>query len=137
MKQEKDGVLVTDIYLLAQYSEKRPGVSFALALILFSLAGIPPLAGFICKLYVFMAIINSGMAYLAVVGAISSVIGAFYYLRVVYIIYFMDRETKLDGRMPFTHLCILFVASLAIVIGTYNLLGVEPLTRAAAQSLIN
>ena len=84
-----------------------------------------------------MAIINSGMAYLAVVGAISSVIGAFYYLRVVYIIYFMDRETKLDGRMPFTHLCILFVASLAIVIGTYNLLGVEPLTRAAAQSLIN
>ena len=137
INMEKDGVLVTDIYLLAQYSEKRPGVSFALTLILFSLAGIPPLAGFICKLYVFMAIINSGMVYLAVVGAISSVVGAFYYLRVVYIIYFMDRETKLDGRMPFTHLCILFVASLAIVIGTYNLLGVEPLTRAAAQSLIN
>ena len=48
----------------------------------------------------------------------------------------MEKETKLDGRMPFTHLCILFFASAAIVIGTYNLLGVEPLTRAAAQSLI-
>ena len=136
LNMEKDGVLVTDIYLLAQYSEKRPGVSFALTLLLFSLAGIPPLAGFICKLYVFMAIINSGLVYLALVGAIASVIGAFYYLRVVYIIYFMEKETKLDGRMPFTHLCILFIASAAIVIGTYNLLGVEPLTRAAAQSLI-
>ena len=136
LNMEKDGVLVTDIYLLAQYSEKRPGVSFALTLLLFSLAGIPPLAGFICKLYVFMAIINSGLVYLALVGAIASVIGAFYYLRVVYIIYFMEKETKLDGRMPFTHLCILFFASAAIVIGTYNLLGVEPLTRAAAQSLI-
>ena len=98
LNMEKDGVLVTDIYLLAKYSEKRPGASFALTLLLFSLAGIPPLAGFICKLYVFMAIINSGLVYLALVGAIASVIGAFYYLRIVYIIYFMDKETKLDGH---------------------------------------
>ena len=55
-----------------------------------------------------MAIINSGLIYLALVGAIASVIGAFYYLRVVYR-YFMEKETKLDGRMPFTHLCILFL----------------------------
>ena len=94
---EKDGVLVTDIYLLAQYSEKRPGVSFALTLLLFSLAGIPPLAGFICKLYVFMAIINSGLVYLALVGAIASVIGAFYYLRVVYIIYFMEKAVMVKN----------------------------------------
>ena len=127
--------LVT-IYIFSEVFRKRPGVSFALSLILFSLAGIPPLAGFICKLYVFMAIINSGLIYLAVVGALASVIGAFYYLRLIYIIYFMEKETKLDARMLFTHICLLFAASSAIVIGTYNLLGVEPLTRAAAQSLI-
>ena len=90
-KYGKRWVLVTDIYFLAQYSENRPGTSFAFAFILFSLAGIPPLAGFICKLYVMMAIINSGLIYLALVGAIVSVIGAFYYLRIVYIIYFSEK----------------------------------------------
>ena len=136
LNMEKDGVLVTDIYFLARYSETNPGTSFAFSLILFSLAGIPPLAGFICKLYVMMAIINSGLAYLAVVGAIASVIGAFYYLRIVYIVYFSETSAKLDVGIPKGHFFILFASSAAIVIGTYNLLGVEPLTRAAAQSLL-
>ena len=136
LNMEKDGVLVTDIYFLAQYSENRPGVSFALSLILFSLAGIPPLAGFICKLYVMMAIINSGLMYLALIGAIASVIGAFYYLRIVYIVYFSESTGNLDTKIPAGHLFVLFLSSSAIVIGTYNLLGVEPLTRLAAESLI-
>ncbi len=136
LNMEKDGVLVTDIYLLAQYSENRPGASFAFSLLLFSLAGIPPLAGFICKLYVMMAIINSGLMYLALVGAIVSVIGAFYYLRIVYIVYFSESRGGLDAKMPAGHLLILFLSSAAIVIGTYNLLGVEPLTRLAAESLL-
>ncbi len=136
LNMEKDGVLVSDIYFLAQYSENRPGASFALSLLLFSLAGIPPLAGFICKLYVMMAIINSGLVYLALVGAIASVIGAFYYLRIVYIVYFSESQGNLDAKIPAGHLLILFLSSAAIVIGTYNLLGVEPLTRLAAESLL-
>ena len=136
LNMEKDGVLVTDIYFLSQYSESRPGASFAFSLILFSLAGIPPLAGFICKLYVMMAIVNSGLIYLALVGAIASVIGAFYYLRIVYIIYFFESEEKLEAKIPAGHLIILFLSSIAIVVGTYNLLGIEPLTRAAAESLL-
>ncbi len=136
LNMEKDGVLVTDIYLLAKYSEDNPATSFAFSLILFSLAGIPPLAGFICKLYVMMAIINSGFIYLALVGAIVSVIGAFYYLRIVYIVYFSEYAGKLDAKIPAGHLFILFLSSTAIVVGTYNLLGVEPLTRAAAESLL-
>ena len=136
LNMEKEGVLVADIYLLAQYSENRPGASFAFSLLLFSLAGIPPLAGFICKLYVMMAIINSGLMYLALVGAIVSVIGAFYYLRIVYIIYFSESRGNLDAKIPAGHLLILFLSSAAIVIGTYNLLGVEPLTRLAAESLL-
>ena len=137
LNMEKDGVLVTDIYSLARYSEHNPATSFAFSLILFSLAGIPPLAGFICKLYVMMAIINSGVLYLALIGAIVSVIGAFYYLRIVYIVYFSEAEGSLNAKIPVGHLFILFVSSAAIVIGTYNLLGVEPLTRAAAQSLLS
>ena len=136
LNMEKDGVLVTDIYFLSQYSENRPGASFAFSLILFSLAGIPPLAGFICKLYVMMAIVNSGFIYLALVGAIASVIGAFYYLRIVYIVYFFESEDKLEAKIPVGHLIILFLSSTAIVVGTYNLLGIEPLTRAAAESLL-
>ena len=94
------------------------------------------MAGFICKLYVMMAIINSGLLYLALIGAIVSVIGAFYYLRLVYIIYFSEATGRLDAKIPVGHVFILFVSSTAIVIGTYNLLGVEPLTRAAAESLL-
>ncbi len=136
LNMEKDEVLVTDIYSLARYSENNPATSFGFSLILFSLAGIPPLAGFICKLYVMMAIINSGIVYLALIGAIVSVIGAFYYLRIVYIVYFSELEGNLNAKMPTGHLFILFVSAAAIVIGTYNLLGVEPLTRAAAESLL-
>ena len=136
LNMEKDGVLVTDIYSLARYSEDNPATSFAFSLILFSLAGIPPLAGFICKLYVMMAIINSGVLYLALIGAIVSVVGAFYYLRIVYIIYFSESEGSLNAKIPTGHLFVLFLSSAAIVIGTYNLLGVEPLTRAAAESLL-
>ena len=136
LNMEKDGVLVTDIYSLARYSEDNPATSFAFSLILFSLAGIPPLAGFICKLYVMMAIINSGVLYLALIGAIVSVVGAFYYLRIVYIVYFSESDGSLNAKIPTGHLFVLFLSSTAIVIGTYNLLGVEPLTRAAAESLL-
>ncbi len=136
LNMEKNGVLVTDIYSLAKYSESNPATSFAFSLILFSLAGIPPLAGFICKLYVMMAIINSGLAYLAIIGAIMSVVGAFYYLRIVYIVYFSELEGNLDSKLPAGHLFVLFLSSMAIVLGTYNLLGVEPITRAAAESLL-
>ena len=83
-----------------------------------------------------MAIINSGLVYLALVGAIVSVIGGFYYLRIVYIVYFSESDDKLDANIPAGHLLVLFSSSTAIVVGTYNLLGIEPLTRAAAESLL-
>ena len=137
LNMERDGVVVTDISSLSLYSKHQPGKAFAFSMILFSLAGIPPLAGFICKLYVFMAVINSGIIVLAVVGALASVIGAFYYLRIIYIIYFSAEANTLDRKMPFSHLIILILSSSAMLVGTYNLLGIEPLTRLAAESLLN
>ncbi len=137
LNMERDGVVVTDIYSLSLYSKDQPGKSFAFSIILFSLAGIPPLAGFICKLYVFMAVINSGIIILAIIGALASVVGAFYYLRLVYIIYFSSEENSLDRKMPVSHFFILIIASSAMLVGTYNLLGIEPYTRLAAESLLN
>ena len=61
-------------------------------MILFSLAGIPPLAGFFAKFYVFLAAIQSGLYALAVIGVVASVVGAYYYLRIVKIMYFDEPE---------------------------------------------
>ena len=80
--------MVEDISDLAGLSKTHPTMAFMLAMILFSLAGIPPLAGFFAKFYVFLAAIESGLYGLAVIGVLASVVGAYYYLRIVKIMYF-------------------------------------------------
>ena len=67
-----------------------------LLIILFSLAGIPPLAGFFAKFYVFMAVIESGMYTLAIIGLITTVISAFYYIRVIKIMYFDEPKKPFE-----------------------------------------
>ena len=73
---------------LSGLSTNHPILSIALLIVLFSLAGIPPLAGFFAKFYVFMAVIEQSLYFLAIVGLLSTVIAAFYYLRLIKIIYF-------------------------------------------------
>ena len=80
--------MVEDIDDLAGLSRTNPMMAFMLAMLLFSLAGIPPLAGFFAKFYVFLAAIESGLYVLAVIGVLASVVGAYYYLRIVKIMYF-------------------------------------------------
>jgi len=79
---------------LSGLSKNHPILAFSLLIILFSLAGIPPLAGFFAKFYIFMAVIEQSMYFLAVVGLLSTVIAAFYYLRIIKIIYF-DPEKEM------------------------------------------
>tara|TARA_B100000579_G_scaffold431004_1_gene445353 strand:+ start:759 stop:2174 length:1416 start_codon:yes stop_codon:yes gene_type:complete len=79
---------------LSGLSKNHPILSFSLMVILFSLAGIPPLAGFFAKFYIFMAVIEKSMYFLAIVGLLSTVIAAFYYLRIIKIIYF-DPEKEM------------------------------------------
>jgi NADH-quinone oxidoreductase subunit N len=67
---------------------------------MFSLAGVPPLVGFFGKYAVLLAAVEAGLAWLAVAGVIASVIGAFYYLRIVYLMYFGEEREGLDGSMP-------------------------------------
>jgi NADH-quinone oxidoreductase subunit N len=82
------GRAVETIADLAGLSGSNPGYALALALLMFSMAGIPPLSGFFGKLYVFAAAIHAGLDTLAIVGVVTSVIGAYYYLRVIKVMYF-------------------------------------------------
>ena len=81
---------------LSGLSKKHPLLSLSLLVMLFSLAGIPPLAGFFAKLYVFKAVIEQSMYFLAIVGLLSTVIAAFYYLRIIKVIYFDDEKENYD-----------------------------------------
>jgi NADH-quinone oxidoreductase subunit N len=84
----RDGRMVEEIGDLAGLSRTQPGLALALAIFMFSMAGIPPLAGFFAKLYIFLAAIDAGLYTLAVIGVLASVVGAFYYLRIVKLMYF-------------------------------------------------
>jgi NADH-quinone oxidoreductase subunit N len=81
---------------LSGLSKSHPLLSVSLLIILFSLAGIPPLAGFFAKFYIFKSVIEQSMYFLAIVGLLSTVIAAFYYLRIIKIIYFDPEKEKYD-----------------------------------------
>ena len=86
-----------DIDDLSGLSKNHPLLSLCLLVILFSLAGIPPLAGFFAKFYVFKAVLEQSMYFLAIVGLLSTVVAAFYYLRIIKIIYFDKEKEKYDS----------------------------------------
>ncbi len=85
---------------LAGLSRTQPMVAFLMAMLMFSLAGIPPLAGFFAKFYVFMAAVKAGLYVLAVIGVVASVVGAFYYLRIVKVMYFDEPAAPFERPMP-------------------------------------
>ena len=80
--------MVENIDDLAGLSQTRPGLALSFSLLLFSISGLPPLAGFFGKLYIFLAAVEGGLLWLAIYGAVLSVVGAFYYLRIVKIMWF-------------------------------------------------
>ena len=115
-------------------------VAFVLGLmlvLLFSLAGVPPMVGFFGKLYVLRAAYEGGLTWLAILGVIASVIGAFYYLRIVYYMYFGEEREALDtGTSPLLW-GVLMASAAVMVFGVINLFGIEPLAAAAAATLVN
>ena len=93
---KREGKYCEDIKDLAGISKQNPLLAISFLIIMFSLAGIPPLAGFFAKFYVFISVIESGMYTLAIVGLLSTVISAFYYLRIIKIIYFDEISNPFD-----------------------------------------
>ena len=100
---------------LSGLSKNHPILSFSLLIILFSLAGIPPLAGFFAKFYVFMAVIEESMYFLAIIGLLSTVIAAFYYLRLIKIIYFDTGKDKYESNHNIGLKLSLFLSSVFIL----------------------
>jgi NADH-quinone oxidoreductase subunit N len=115
LSMKRSGGMVENISDLSGLARTSPMMAFLLAMLMFSLAGIPPLAGFFAKFYVFIAAINAGLYVLAVIGVLTSVIGAYYYLAIVKTMYF-DEPQKSFEPMPGEQAIVLGVA------GLFNLL---------------
>ena len=98
-----------------------------MAIFMFSMAGIPPLAGFVGKLYVFLAAVQAGLWTLAVIGVLTSVIGAFYYLRIVKVMYFEEAGEAFDARAP----SVSFVAGATAIATVAFLIYAAPVIGAA------
>jgi NADH-quinone oxidoreductase subunit N len=103
---------------------------------MFSLAGIPPMVGFFGKFYVLKAAVEADMAWLAIAGVIASVIGAFYYLRIIYYMYFGSEVEPLTGKMPMLHYVALMGCAAIMLFGVVNLFGIEGYAATAAEALL-
>jgi NADH-quinone oxidoreductase subunit N len=93
---KRKNIYFENIRDLSGLSKNHPVIAFSFTVFLFSLAGIPPLAGFFAKFYIFMAVVKANLFALAIIGLIASVISAFYYLRIIKIIYFDPEQEKFD-----------------------------------------
>jgi NADH-quinone oxidoreductase subunit N len=128
LAMRRDGQMVEEIGDLSGLAHTNPTMAFFLAMLLFSLAGIPPLAGFFAKFYVFLAAIKAGLIVLAVIGVVTSVVGAYYYLTIVKIMYF-DEPAKAFAPMAYELKIVLAIT------GLFNLLFIVypgPLIAAAS-----
>jgi NADH-quinone oxidoreductase subunit N len=114
MLKDVNGEPVEAIADLAGLSSERKVLAACLAMLMFSLAGIPPLFGFWGKFVVFQAAVGAGLLPLAAIGIAASVIGAFYYLKVVKIMYFDPPAGKALGKSDWQHQAVLALAVLAI-----------------------
>jgi NADH-quinone oxidoreductase subunit N len=133
---EMDGKPVTDISLLNQFSKREPLKALAVLVLMFSLAGVPPMLGFFGKFYVLKAAVDAGMGWLAVAGVIASVVGAFYYLRIVFYMYFGAEQAGAESKMnPVQWLALMGVA-VVMLAAVVNFFGLEPAAVAAAAALV-
>ena len=126
----RSGEAVETIEDLAGLSRTSPWMAFAFAMFMFSLAGVPPLAGFFAKYYVFAAAVKANLFALAVIGVVTSVIGAYYYLRIVKIMYFDEARPGFDAGTA-VEKAVLAISAIFVVLFT---LAPGPLVSAAAAA---
>jgi NADH-quinone oxidoreductase subunit N len=134
LAMRRRGRMVEEIDELAGLAATHPLMAFVLAALLFSLAGIPPLAGFFAKFYVFLAAIEAGLYALAVIGVLASVVGAYYYLRIVKIMY-MDEPKEAFERMAPALRVVLGVTGIFVILFFAYPAPLVAAAAAAAKSL--
>ncbi len=127
---KRNGQAVETISDFAGLSRTNPLLAFFFAMFLFSLAGIPPLAGFFAKFYVFLAAINAGLFTLAVTGVLTSVVGAFYYLTIVKVMYFDEPKEAVEPMRGELR----FVLGVAGIFNTLFFVYPAPLVSAASAA---
>jgi NADH-quinone oxidoreductase subunit N len=130
MRREKG--FVEDIDELGGLANSNLGLAFVLGLLMFSLAGIPPLAGFWAKWYVFLAAIKAGLYPLAVIGVVASVVGAYYYLRIVKVMFFDEPKERFNS-VPAKALLVMALSGLLVVGFSLPQIG-APVVEAAANA---
>ncbi|KIC10080.1 NADH-quinone oxidoreductase subunit N [Leisingera sp. ANG-M1] len=134
---EKDGKPVTDILALNQFASREPGKALAVLVLMFSLAGVPPMLGFFAKFGVWQAGVDAGLMTLVIASAVASVIGAFYYLRIVFYMYFGTGEDDVEAKgSPVLTLALMASAALMLV-GVVYQFGIDGAAAAAAATLVN
>ncbi|MCU0802650.1 MAG: NADH-quinone oxidoreductase subunit NuoN [Rhodobacteraceae bacterium] len=133
---ERDGRPVSDLDALHQYAKKEPGKALAVLILMFSLAGVPPMLGFFGKFGVLQAAVDADMTWLALAGAVASVIGAYYYLRIVFFMYFGRENDGIDTRMSVPQWVMLMGVATIMLVGVVNLFGIEPVAAMAAEALV-
>ncbi len=139
LSMERDGRHVTEISSLNAFASKEPTKAMAILVMMFSLAGVPPLLGFFGKYAVLVAAVEANLVWLAVAGVIASVIGAYYYIRIIYLMYFGEEgERGLDGRMGLVPYVGLIAMAAVIGLGWIpgiNFFGIEVPAETAAAML--
>ncbi|WP_413203876.1 NADH-quinone oxidoreductase subunit NuoN [Rhodospirillum sp. A1_3_36] len=135
LAMRQKGRAVENINDLAGLSKTNPLMAAAMTAFMFSMAGVPPLAGFFGKFYVFMSAVNAGLYTLAVIGVLSSVVGAFYYIRLIKVMYFDDVVEPLDRLSGTTPKALLAISSLVILLFFLTPAPLVDGAMAAAESL--
>ena len=116
LSMRREGQMVENIGDLAGLNRTQPGLALALGVFMFSLAGIPPLAGFFGKLYVFLAAVEAELYGLAIIGLLASVVSAFYYLRIVKLVYFDEPADAFDRPIGLAMATILGASALVTLL---------------------
>ena len=137
MNMRRNGQSVENITDLTGLSKSSPATAYALASLMFSMSGIPPLAGFFSKLFVFQAAVAAGYMTVAVIGVVASVIGAYYYLRVIKVMFFDKSEEVLDVNPHTSRTAVIFVSVFLTTIFILVPNRLLDYAAAAAQSLFN
>ncbi len=131
----RDGAAVESISDLAGLSRNSPWLAYALALLMFSMSGIPPLAGFFGKFMVFQAAVHSGLYILAVVGVLTSVVAAYYYLRIIKTMFFDEPADKFEGNIEFGRKLVITLSVAFIVLFILNPSPLVEMAQSAVHSL--
>ncbi len=128
--------MVENISDLSGLSKTNPLMALAMAIFMFSMAGIPPLGGFFGKFYVFIAAVNAELYALAVIGVLASVVGAFYYLRIIKVMYFDDAAEPFEGPMSLEMRAIIGLCGVFVVFFAFYTAPFVASAQIAAAALI-